>query len=71
MRRIQFYLDEDLDDTLEAEAARIGTSKAALIRESVAARFRRTGRHDDPMEAMLGAFAGEAGDDIDDVVYGT
>lgn len=71
MRRIQFYLDEELDDTLEAEAARTGTSKAALIRESIAARFRGNGRHDDPMQAMLGAFSGAAGDDIDDVVYGT
>ncbi len=71
MRRIQFFLDEDLDDTLEAEAARTGTSKAALIRESIAARFRRAGDTRDPIDALIGAFDGEAGGDIDDVVYGS
>jgi hypothetical protein len=37
MWRIQLYMDELMDDRLEAEAAERGVSKASLIREAVAA----------------------------------
>ena len=39
MRRIQIYMDDELDERLQAEARKMGTSKASLIRESVAARY--------------------------------
>jgi hypothetical protein len=35
MRRIQVVIDPELDDRLEQEAARRGTSKSALVREGV------------------------------------
>lgn len=69
MRRIQIFMDEALDDVLENEAAKLGTSKAALIRESVAARYGRTARRD-PIDALVGSFDGRAAESIDDVVYG-
>jgi hypothetical protein len=61
-------MDETLDDVLEIEAARQGTSKAALIRESVAARYGRSARRD-PIDALVGSFDGLATESIDDVVY--
>ena len=33
MRRIQIYIQEDLDDVLQVEAAKRKRSKASLIRE--------------------------------------
>jgi hypothetical protein len=63
------FMDEALDDVLETEAAKQGTSKAALIRESVAARYGRTARRD-PIDALVGSFDGPAGESVDDVVYG-
>jgi len=68
MRRIQLYMDEQLDDQLETEAARIGTSKAALIREAVASFFGQAGPSD-PVDDLIGAFDGPAGEAIDDVIY--
>jgi predicted ATP-grasp superfamily ATP-dependent carboligase len=62
-------MDESLDDALEIEAARQGTSKAALIRQSVAARYGRS-THRDAIDALVGSFDGKAGESIDDVVYG-
>ncbi len=35
MRRLQIYIDEELDDALAYRARRTHTSKAALIREAV------------------------------------
>ncbi len=70
MRRIQIYIDEELDDALQAEAAKTGRSKAAIIRESVAARIGRRGAiPKDPMTALIGSVDAEPAD-IDDVVYG-
>jgi hypothetical protein len=69
MRRIQLYIDEALDDELEAEAARTNTSKAALIRAAIAGRYGAASRDGDPIDALIGAFGGEAGAAIDDVVY--
>jgi hypothetical protein len=70
MRRIQIYIEEELDDVLQAEAARSGTSKAALIRDCVAARFKSAGSvDDDPLTALVGTVDAEPGD-IDEVVYG-
>jgi HEAT repeat protein len=71
MRRIQLYMNDELDDRLEAEAAERGVSKASLVREAVARFFGSTGDHD-PVDDLIGAFDGPADDDesIDSVVYG-
>lgn len=70
MRRIQIYIDEELDDTLQAEAARSGRSKAALIRECVAVRFSGLeSLEEDPLTALVGAVDAEPAD-VDEVVYG-
>ncbi|TMB88486.1 MAG: CopG family transcriptional regulator [Chloroflexi bacterium] len=72
VRRVQIYIDEPLDDALELEAQRRGTSKAALIRLAVADRFPRVPEVDeDPWEVLDGMFdGGEPIDDIDQVIYG-
>ena len=68
MKRLQIYIDEDLDDALAAEAARTGTSKAALIRRFVAEHVRGTPAKD-PIDDLVGLSDAEPGD-IDAVVYG-
>ena len=68
MRRIQIYMDEDLDDLLESDAARLGVSKASLIRDAVARRYAEQ-PNDDPLTPLIGAYDGPAGESIDDVVY--
>lgn len=68
MRRIQIYMDDNLDDLLESDAARLGVSKASLIREAVAQRY--AGRSDDdPVTELIGAYDGPAGVSVDDIVY--
>lgn len=71
MKRLQIYIEEEVDQALGTEARRRHTSKASLIREYVADRLRSGGP--DPVEAFIGSF--EAGPDlastVDDVVYGT
>jgi hypothetical protein len=63
-------MDDVLDDRLEQEAAATGTSKAALIRSCVAARFAERAPDGDPLTALIGRFGGEPVDHIDDVIYG-
>lgn len=63
-------MDEGLDDALEAEARRTGSSKAALIRACVALQFRPLPPVErDPLTAFLGESDDEPVDDIDAVVY--
>lgn len=70
MRRIQIYIEEDVDDVLTAEAARTGKSKAALIRDCLSTRFRsHVSIDDDPITALVGSVEVEPAD-IDEVVYG-
>lgn len=70
VRRIQIYIDEEIDDVLQAEAASRGRSKAALIRECVSSRYgQRQPRYDDPLTALIGSIDVEPAD-VDDVVYG-
>ena len=73
MRRIQIYIEEELDEALQAEATRTGRSKAAIIRESVADRFDRQGRRGkrpkDAMTALVGSVDAEPAE-VDEVVYG-
>ena len=70
MRRIQIYIDEDLDEALQLEAANVGRSKAALIRECVSVRYgRKRSRDKDPLTGLIGSVDVEPSD-VDDVVYG-
>ncbi len=63
-------MDENLDDALEAAARAEGTSKAALIRQAVAARYKPLPSiHDDPLTSFMGASDDEPTDDIDAVIY--
>ena len=70
MKRLQISIEEELDEALAVEAARLRTSKAALIREYVRDRLGRGGRGRDPMARLVGDIDDRAGD-IDAVVYGS
>ena len=71
MRRIQLYLDDDVDDALTAQAAKRGTSRSALVRDAV-----RTSLGSDlhaaadPVDDLIGWLDVEPDDDIDAVIYG-
>ena len=72
MRRIQLYVDEDVDDALTAEAARLGTSRSAVVRravrEALDTHFTRTR---DPIDELVGWLVDpDPTDDIDAVIYG-
>ena len=70
VRRIQIHIEEDLDDLLQLEAAKLNRSKASLIQECVSARYGKepqTGN--DPLEAMIGTVDIDP-ENVDDVVYG-
>jgi hypothetical protein len=69
MRRLQIYLDEEPDERLAAQAARSGTSKAALVRLAVRARMGQPGLGADPLDELIGVYDAEPGA-IDEVVYG-
>ena len=70
MRRIQIYIEEELDERLQLEAKKAGTSKAALIRESVAARYgERVAIAEDPISLLVGKIDVESAD-VDEIVYG-
>ena len=68
MKRLQIYIEEDLDEALATQAARQRTSKAALIRQFVAERLASRAAAD-PLDALVGRYA-EAPGSIDEVVYG-
>lgn len=71
VRRIQLYMDADIDDELTAAAATRGVSRSALMRDAVRALLdaeRPTGS--DPVDALVGWLDVEPDDDIDAVIYG-
>jgi Ribbon-helix-helix protein, copG family len=70
MKRLQIYIDEDLDDALKFQAMKQRTSKAALIRQYVAERLRPPTRAHDPLDDLVGAYPDVEPGDIDEVVYG-
>ena len=67
MKRLQIYIDEDLDQALAVQALREKRSKAALIRQFVREKLYRPSLPD-PLDALAGSIDEEAGD-IDEVVY--
>lgn len=70
VRRIQIHIDEALDDAAEAEAARRGLSKAALIRASLARELAVDKRAaTDPWNALTGWLDDGPVEDLDAVVY--
>ncbi len=68
MRRLQIYIDEDMDEKLAVEARREGRSKAALIRDAVSERY-GAATAKDALDEWEGSVDAEPGD-IDAVVYG-
>ena len=68
MRRLQIYIDDDMDELLAVEARREGTSKAALIREAVRERYAEY-EVEDPLDDWVGSVEVESAD-VDAVVYG-
>ena len=69
MRRLQIYIDEELDDALAIRARRAQTSKAALIRDAV----RRSLGEPEPTTDPFGDWIGGSDADpapVDEVVYG-
>lgn len=69
MKRLQIYIEEELDEGLAAEAKRSGISKAALIRRFVREGLGDPGAAADPLDRLVGAYEGDSGD-IDEVIYG-
>lgn len=68
VRRINVYIDEELDDRATREARRRKISKAGLIRASLLAEL---GPADgDASDALVGLSDAEPVDDIDAVIYG-
>lgn len=71
MKRIQIHMDDELDRAAEAEAARRGISKAALIRESVAHELGTDSvEPSDPWDRISGWLDDDPVEDIDEAVYG-
>ncbi|WP_420612171.1 CopG family transcriptional regulator [Candidatus Spongiisocius sp.] len=70
MKRIQLYMDDDLDDALSAEAFRLGTSRSALVRHAVRLALRTdSSGPGDPVDELIGWVDVEPEDDIDSVIY--
>lgn len=73
MQRVNIHLDEDLNRALAREAARVGMSKAALLRKAARALLDRHPQPSgDPWAAFTGAIPDAAPDDRhhDEIVYG-
>lgn len=72
MKRLQIHIEEELDDALAVAAVQQGTSKAALIRQAVAAQYAPAVSGREALLSMSGMFRGTRDDSqsIDDIVYG-
>jgi hypothetical protein len=69
VRRINIYIDDELDRRAEREARRRQVSKAALIRQSLLTEL-GPAEHSDPVDDLVGLSDAEPANDIDAVVYG-
>ena len=71
MRRIQLYVDEDLDEALSTRAAQMGVSRSSLVRDAVRASLStHLTTVADPVDNLIGCLDIEPDDDIDSVIYG-
>jgi hypothetical protein len=68
VKRLQIYIDEEVDEALAAAVVETGTSKAALIREALRNRSGGAEEEADPVDSLVGSLEGEAGE-VDEVVY--
>jgi hypothetical protein len=69
MKRLQIYIEEDLDAALAKKARREKTSKAALIRKFVSEKVRPLPPiEEDPLWKLVGS-ADFDPEPVDDVVY--
>ena len=69
MKRLQIYIEEELDDALAFRAHRAHTSKAALIREAVRRSLGEPEPIVDPFRDWIGG-SDAAPASVDEVVYG-
>lgn len=70
MKRLQIYIEEELDDALAAQARRTHTSKAAIIRDAVRHHIGEPEPLVDPFRDWIGGSDAEPAN-VDDVVYGS
>lgn len=70
MKRLQIYIEEELDDALAVRARRARTSKAALIRDAVRRAIGEPEPTVDPFRDWIGGSDAEP-TAIDEVVYGS
>ncbi len=69
VKRLQIYIEEELDEALARAAVQQRTSKAALIRAFVAERIHLSSQTRDPLDDLVGRYE-DAPADVDTVVYG-
>ncbi|MDQ6747282.1 MAG: ribbon-helix-helix domain-containing protein [Candidatus Dormibacteraeota bacterium] len=70
MRRFQVYMEDGLDDRLEAEARRRGVSKARVVRDAVNRDLGMPAvEPPGPWQAMTGWLELDPVENIDDVIY--
>ena len=69
MKRLQIYIENELDEALAIQAVRQGTSKAALIRQFVAEKLGSKPPDDDPLDSLVGRYDEEPGR-IEEIIYG-
>ena len=70
MKRLQIYIDQQLDDELAVRARRANTSKAALIREAVRRSMGEPTPPVDPFRDWIGG-SDAAPAPVDEVIYGS
>jgi hypothetical protein len=68
VRRINVYVDEELDQRAEREARRRRTSKAALFRQGLVLLL-GTASGTDPVDDVVGLSDAEPADSIDAIIY--
>jgi hypothetical protein len=70
VKRLQIYIEEELDDALASRARRTHTSKAALIRDAVRRSIGEPETPTDPFSDWIGGSDAEPAA-VDEVVYGS
>lgn len=70
MKRLQIYIETEIDEALALQARLQGTSKAALIRRFVAEKLGASSADSDPLDSLIGRYDEEPGP-LDDLVYGS